>query len=63
MYSDNDLKQAVNKATSLAKWLIEQRGKKRRIAYIIASKKYKLPSYDIVRQEYQKVKIRQESLF
>lgn len=55
MYSESDLQKAV----SLAKFLIEKRHKKAVVAYIIAVNKYKLPPVtgrELVRKEYQKIK-------
>lgn len=46
----------LSKAASLAKWLIEDKGQKRKTAYIIAQRKYKLPDYGEVRKEYNRIK-------
>lgn len=57
----------VIRAGDLARWLIENKGTKRLTAYIIAARKYNLPSnsggIDMVRQQYHKVKTYQPSLF
>jgi hypothetical protein len=53
----------INRATSLAKWLIETKGVKKKQAYIIASKKYNLEHYSLVRKAYNRIKPKQISLF
>ena len=58
-----NLSEQVKKAGSLAKWLIEDKGKARKVAYIIATHKYKIPSVDLVRQEYLKIQRIQQPLF
>lgn len=56
------LEKSLADAARLAKWLIETKGVKRKTAYIISAKKYRLPTYDLVRREYQKIKIHQINL-
>lgn len=56
-------KENLSKAASLAKWLIEEKGKKKITAYIIAQKKFNIEHYSLVRKAYQRIKIRQIKLF
>jgi len=53
----------ITKAVALAKWLIEKQKVKRKTAYIISARKFHIPTYDVIRHEYQKVKEGQEQLF
>ena len=46
----------IHKAAELAKWLIENKGIKSKSAYIISQRKFHIPTYDVVRSEYQKIK-------
>lgn len=52
----------IRRAGSLARWLIEDQGKKRKVAYIISAKKYNLPRYDIVREAYHRIMKKQLEL-
>lgn len=50
----------VRKAAELAKWLIEQKGVKRKTAYIIAQKKYRIESWQTIQRFYnQRLKLKQ----
>ena len=52
-------KSSLVEAAKLAKWLVEERGTKSSVAYIIAVRKYNLPGMrgrEWVRKEYQKIK-------
>lgn len=62
-YLTQNLSERSKKAGILAKWLIEDKGRTRKIAYIIATHKYKIPSVDLVRQEYLKIQRTQQPLF
>ena len=46
----------IQKAASLAKWLIENKGVKSKTAYIISQRKFHIPTYDVVRKQYQLIK-------
>ena len=56
---DNNLKRAV----SLAKWLIEKHGKRRKVAYIISSRKFGISDYNLVRKGYNVTLPKQIKLF
>jgi len=52
----------IQKAANLAKWLIEQKRVKSKSAYIISQRKFHIPTYDVVRVQYQKIKRKQLKL-
>lgn len=46
----------IQKAVSLAKWLIEQKGVIKKTAYIIASRKFKIENWHDIQKGYNELK-------
>jgi len=54
--------EALLKAVNLVRWLIEKKSLNRKTAYIIASRKFSIPRYDLVRKGYNAQKPKQQAL-